>query len=210
MNSSYRHCVSQCPNKTFAQNDTLRRCVTRCNGTTYGRQIDWTCVDPQNCPPQYTGDPSTNLCVTLCPALNGTFSDNISKLCVDRCPIQNGTVYYAQIHYRWCIPTCTVGQLEFGNNETQTCEKDCLDNNSFADAISPRRYCIALCTNAVSGAVTTLYYRNNYTKTCVISTGCSKDYFGDNITAYCVKKCSKVPNNTGVQSWGYIPTKTCV
>jgi hypothetical protein len=25
-----------------------------------------------------------------------------------------------------------------------------------------------------------------------------------------VKKCSKVPNNTGVQSWGYIPTKTCV
>ena len=67
-----------------------------------------------------------------------------------------------------------------------------------------------MCTNAVAGAVTTLYYRNNYTKTCVISTGCSKDYFGDNITAYCVKKCSKVPNNTGVQSWGYVPTKTCV
>ena len=82
MNNSYRHCVSQCPNTTFAQNDTLRRCVTRCNVSTYGRVTDWTCVDPQNCPPQYTGDPSTNLCVTLCPALNGTFSDNISKLCV--------------------------------------------------------------------------------------------------------------------------------
>ena len=34
---SVRWCVANCPNGTFAQNDTLRRCVTRCNGTTYGR-----------------------------------------------------------------------------------------------------------------------------------------------------------------------------
>lgn len=105
---SYRWCVPNCPNNTFAQNDTLRRCVTVCNTTTYGRSTDWTCVLPADCPATYVGDPTTNLCTNLCPAANGTFADNVSKLCVSKCPITtNGTMYYyADIHLRWCIPTC--------------------------------------------------------------------------------------------------------
>lgn len=52
--------------------------------------------------------------------------------------------------------------------------------------------------------------------TCVISTGCPINYFGDNSTAYCVKKCSKIPNNSTnsttntTKTWGYYPTQTCV
>lgn len=106
VNTSYRHCVTQCQNNTFAQNDSSRLCVTRCNSSTYGRTTDWTCVDPQNCQLNYTGDPTTNMCVDWCPPSNGTFSDNVSKLCVSKCPIVNTTVYYADIHIRWCIPTC--------------------------------------------------------------------------------------------------------
>jgi hypothetical protein len=103
---SYRHCVANCPNGTFAQNDSLRLCVTRCNATTFGRTTDWTCVNEQQCPTNYTGDPTTNMCVNICPASAGTFADNISKLCVSRCPTNGSTVYYAEIHLRWCIPVC--------------------------------------------------------------------------------------------------------
>jgi len=205
--------VPNCPNNTFAQNDTLRRCVTRCNTTTYGRSTDWTCVIPLDCPANHTGDPTTNLCVDWCPPANDTYADNISKLCVSKCPNDTGTLYYADWHIRWCIPTCqnyNATYSEFGNNSTQTCETKCLDNNSFADAQSPRRYCIALCTNTA----TDLYYRNNFTMTCVRSTGCNSAYFGDNLTAYCVNKCPKVPSAANasilVQTWGYRPTQTCV
>lgn len=76
--------------------------------------------------------------------------------------------------------------------------------------MSPSRYCIALCTNSVVGNITTLYYRNNFTSTCVISTGCNITDFADNSSAYCVEKCPIVPNATGTQTWGYIPTQTCV
>lgn len=106
VNTSYRHCISQCQNGTFAQNDSSRLCVIRCNISTYGRTTDWTCVNPLNCPDNYTGDPTTNLCVSWCPPSNGTFADNISKLCVSKCPTVNGTIYYADIHIRWCIATC--------------------------------------------------------------------------------------------------------
>jgi hypothetical protein len=53
----------------------------------------------------------------------------------------------------------------------------------------------------------------------VVSTGCTgtyafsssasytEYYFADNFTLYCVQKC---PNITGVPSWGYVPTLTCV
>jgi hypothetical protein len=189
--------------------------VTRCNASTYGRTTDWTCVDPLNCPANYTGDPTTNLCVNWCPPSNGTFSDNNSKLCVSKCPNVTGTLYYADIHLRWCIPTCLVYNAsleEFGNNNTQTCEQSCLDNNSYADAQSPRRYCIAVCTNTVISGTTTLYYRNNFTMTCVVSTGCNTTYFGDNYTAYCVDKCPIIPSNASntTQTWGYRPTQTCV
>lgn len=79
---SLRECVPHCPNGTFAQNDTLRRCVKRCSDDTYGRVTDWTCVDALDCPPNFTGDPRTNMCVDWCPPSAGTFADNISKLCV--------------------------------------------------------------------------------------------------------------------------------
>ena len=164
--------MPNCPSGTFAQNDSLRRCVTLCNSTTYGNKDTWTCVDPLNCPTNFTGDPTTQLCVDLCPPSNGTFADNNTKMCVAKCPIQGTTYYYADSHTRWCIPTCNSAYNEFGNNSTQTCEVGCLDRKSFADAVNSRRYCIATCT--WSGAV--IYYRNNQTSVCVVSTGCTGTY----------------------------------
>ena len=123
---SFRWCVSGCNPNTFAQNDTLRRCVTRCSNGTFGRTGDWTCVNEYQCPVNYTGDFTTNMCVNWCPVSAGTFADNISKLCVEKCPIaSNGTYYYADIHIRWCIPSCISYNStydEYGNNSTQTCE----------------------------------------------------------------------------------------
>jgi hypothetical protein len=50
--------------------------------------------------------------------------------------------------------------------------------------------------------------------TCVVSTGCPTNLFADNLTAYCVSKCSLVTDPTNaslkVQTWGYRPTQTCV
>ena len=77
-----------------------------------------------NCPDTYTGDLTTNLCVNFCPSANGTFADNISKMCVSRCPVNGTTLYYADIHIRWCIQTCVhynSTNSYFGNNLTQTC-----------------------------------------------------------------------------------------
>lgn len=216
---SFRWCVPTCPANTFAQDDSLRRCVTRCNSTTYGRTVGWVCVNEKDCPVNYTGDPTTNLCVNWCPVEAGTFADNISKLCVEKCPIAtNGTYFYADVHIRWCIPNCINYNStfnEFGNNSTQTCETECLDRNAFADAQTPRRFCIDVCTWV--GSVK--YYRNNQTGICVVSTSCTGTfnysasttytelYFADNYTLYCVQKC---PNISGVPSWGYLPTLTCV
>lgn len=92
---SVRWCVAHCPNHTFAQNDTLRRCVTRCSDGTYGREADWACVAATDCPENYTGDPTTNMCVQVCPISAGTFADNISKLCISRCPVAGSVIYYA-------------------------------------------------------------------------------------------------------------------
>lgn len=56
-----RLCVNPCPSGWFAQDDSLRRCVKRCNSTTYGHNL--VCRLPSNCPPNWVGDPSKNLCV---------------------------------------------------------------------------------------------------------------------------------------------------
>lgn len=177
---SLRYCTAHCPNNTFAQNDTLRRCVTRCSDGTYGREADWTCVAPTDCPENYTGDSTTNMCVLTCPISAGTFADNISKLCVSRCPANGSLIYYADEHSRWCLLTCDVSFAEFGNNSTQTCEPKCLDRNSFADAQNTRRYCIDRCTWL--GVVK--YYRNNQTGVCVVSTGCTGTYSFNSTATY--------------------------
>jgi hypothetical protein len=64
---SFRKCVARCAAGTFAQDDNSRRCVNRCNSTTFGRVTDWTCVKALDCPPNFTGDLTTNLCVDWCP-----------------------------------------------------------------------------------------------------------------------------------------------
>ena len=37
---------------------------------------------------------------------------------------------------------------------------------------------------------------------------CQDDYFADNISEYCVRKCPK--DDTGAQTWGHVSTKTCI
>ena len=112
------------------------------------------------------------------------------------CPINNSIIYYADPTDRWCKDTCDSGNDLYGNNDTQTCESTCIDFESFADAQHPKRFCIAKCTNTL----TDLYYRNNFTKICVVSTDCPTDYFGDNSTEYCVAKC---PFWNSSQTWGH-------
>ena len=114
-----RLCVPTCPTGWFAQNDALRRCVTRCNSTTYGYNL--VCLAPTSCPINWVGDPSTNLCVSICPVSEGTFSDFNSKLCVKQCPILSGVKYFADPTLRWCVQTCNASHALFGNNNTLTC-----------------------------------------------------------------------------------------
>ena len=204
-----RLCRNPCPLGWFAQDDTLRRCVTRCNSTTYGYNL--VCKLPANCPVDWVGDSSTNLCVSICPISQGTFSDLAStRLCVKQCPILSSVKYFADPTKRWCVTTCNASQLLFGNNKTLTCELKCLDIDSWADAQHVNRFCHSNCTdpvNAVTSAVT-LYYRNNFTKICVISTACPNGHFGDNSTDFCVKVCPII--NSIQQTWGHIATQTCV
>lgn len=171
-----RLCGGTCPAGWYAQNDNLRRCVRRCNSTTYG--YNNVCLLPQSCPVDWVGDPSTNLCTSLCPASEGTFSDFNSKLCVKKCPIIGTTKYFADPTKRWCVTTCNASHNLFGNNNTLECVLKCVDIDSYADAQHPNRFCIKMCTDV--GLVQ--YYRNNFTKTCVVSTGCPANYFADNNT----------------------------
>ena len=129
--------------------------------------------------------------------------------------MNNSILYFADPTDRWCRDTCTAANYLFGNNDTQTCETECIDYESYADHIHPNRYCIADCTdeNVTNNTSTTaddviiLYYRNNYTKTCVVSMDCPYNYFADNITKDCVSDC---PLNGTNKTWGHRPTKTCV
>lgn len=200
-----RECVPNCPTIYFAQNDTNRRCVTRCGANTYG--MNHFCYTALNCPSGF-GDDTTNLCVSPCPDLNVTFGDSISKMCVKTCPNVTGAspmIYFADPSTRQCTATCssTANPALFGNNNTQFCVSKCIDADSYADAQSTHRYCISTC--AWVGA--TIYYRNKYTKICVLSSGCPTNYFGDNSTLDCVFSCPRVNGN---QTWGYYPTRTCL
>ena len=202
--SGYRECDAECPSGWFAQDDELRRCVAVCNDTTFGyNKVCWAAED---CPIGQVGDPYTHLCTSLCSEEEGLFADSIvTNLCVDECPINNSILYFADSTDRWCRDTCTGPDL-FGNNDTQTCVETCLDFESFADFVNPYRFCIADCLDSA----TDIYYRNNYSKTCVLSTDCPDTpdlYFGDNHTHYCVRKC---PIVDGEQTWGHEDTQTCV
>lgn len=192
--TGYRECIPTCPSGWFAQEDELRRCVLRCNSTTYGSNR--VCVLPEDCPGTEVGDPYTGLCTDWCSEEKGLFADNIvSDLCVEHCPINNSILYFADTTDRRCRDTCT-GPTLFGNNETQTCELKCIDFESFADSNSYNRYCAKECNDTA----TQLFYRNNYTKVCVVPDDCPDGYFADNHTKYCVAKC---PIVDGVQTWGH-------
>lgn len=106
------------------------------------------------------------------------------------------------------MTTCNTTANLYGNNNTRTCEHKCLDINSYADAQSSYRYCAQTCTN-LTGPPAIFYYRNNFTKICVISTDCPDNYFADNTTMNCVAKCPNI-NNLTTQTWGHIATQTCV
>lgn len=200
-----RLCRNPCPSGWFAQNDALRRCVVRCNSTTYGYNL--VCEPPANCPTNWVGDPSTNLCTSLCPVSQGTFSDFNSKLCVKQCPIISNVKYFADPTLRWCVTTCNASHSLFGNNKTLTCEPKCIDSDSFADAVHTNRFCNSECVDNTTAGGIVLFYRNTFTKTCVISTACPAEYFGDNSTDSCVGKCPVV---NGVETWGHKATQTCV
>jgi hypothetical protein len=124
-------------------------------------------------------------------------------MCVERCPVNNSILYFADPTVRWCVETCDGGINTYGNNNTQTCERECIDFESFADYIHPNRFCIQNCTNDGLD----IYYRNNYTKRCTMAMGCPTNYFGDNATSDCVANCSIV---NGQHTWGHIATMTCV
>ena len=198
-----RDCVPTCPDGYYAQADDLRRCVLRCNTTTFARS-DKVCVTEENCFVGEVGDPYTQECTTWCSEEQGLFADDIqSNLCVEKCPINDSVLYFADPTLRWCKATCNATGDYYGNNDTQTCEQECIDFESFADAQHPNRFCIGVCTNTVGQ----IYYRNNETKVCVVPMDCQTDYFADNISEYCVRKC---PKNGSTQTWGHPPTKTCV
>lgn len=123
----------------------------------------------------YFGDPSTNLCVTLCPTnpdyysqagyctdtcVNGTFADyQANRSCLTKCSI-SPKVLYGTSTFR-CVEAVLCGPGLFGDNSTQLC---------------------SACTGP------TLPFGDNITSQCVKN--CSLTYYGDTHLHLCVLQCN--------------------
>lgn len=147
----------------------------------------------------YADDSSTS-CVEKCPTYPDMFADLVSQKCVLSCP--NGT--YAYNITRVCVSNCTSPYL--ADPYLLECVLFCsISELSFADITIGQ--CVSTCTNHTINNVSTLFYQDNSTLTCVKQCpsfpaklyghnesnvcvqGCPDGTYGDNDTRVCLDKC---------------------
>lgn len=214
--TSNRVCTSVCDNGYWADNFT-RTCYNvkkSCNNNTYADSQKRLCVTGTNCTvgtyadpltmgcepacnnSSYFGDPSTNLCVTLCPTspdyysqngicnstcTGGFFADYVAnRTCLAKCS-SSPVALYGNTAFR-CVTANLCGTDLFGNNVTRLCSR-CNETNGtlpFGDPISFQ--CVMNCPAT--------YYGNPVTNLCVLQCDFSLLQYADNKTGNCTTMCS--------------------
>lgn len=183
------------------------QCVQKCKGS-FGDNITLSCV--VFCPTPSIADPTTSLCVDVCPQkYYFQISTNGNRTCVQTCedgqwlnpyflncsnnPLNCPFGTYADNNTHKCEKQCTLfGQV--GENTTQMCQTVC--NTGFADWYVG--LCVATCNNTMFG-----YVAN---KECVFSCNTSIGLYGDvQAGRRCVQTCSSTP----VSTFGDNSTKLC-
>jgi len=212
-----RECLTACPGPTYFRDLTTMRCVLDCPAYYFAQSTGQICVVNCSinnqygynrvcysvCPNNTNADPTTNLCVEVCPfgyfAENGVcsttctvgFADPFTKICASVCSPD----YYALLVPRICIQNC---QPQFKILFNQTCSVACprdadlslnyyMDNNSYS--------CVNVCLPT--------WYADNTTGYCQQT--CSSALFADNSTGRCVSQCPSTPDYYGYNRICYFP-----
>jgi hypothetical protein len=181
-----------CSNNTYA--DTQKRlCVvgTNCTAGTYADPLTMGC-ETQCSSSLYFGDPSTNLCVKMCPnnpdyysqnglctpTCTGLFADYQSnRTCLAKCsnfPIS----LYGTTSFR-CVEAVLCGIGLFGNNISQLCDT-CSGALPYGDPIISQ--CVKNCSLT--------YYGDSHSNLCVLQCNFAFGEYADNFTSTCTSFCS--------------------
>jgi hypothetical protein len=94
----------------------------------------------------YFGDPSTKLCVSVCPNISVAFSNVTANI------YQTVGISYSDYSTRLCVRTCpaTYGlHGTFGDNVTNNCVQNC-PTGTFGDAQTVNRVCVTQCSQSSS------------------------------------------------------------
>lgn len=141
------------------------------------------------CPttPRLFGNNITNKCVLLCDL--GTFGDpNNNRSCAADCYEWNQVIHYSQDDGRICVAYCKDGTYANWHN----------------------RHCETNAQNCVAGE-----YGSDFNNSCVALCPEARDYFGDNSTKRCVKRCPNLTElinsvNTPYPSYADYTNRLCV
>jgi len=177
-----------CTNNTFAD-PQKKLCVIGTNCTTLRYADPLTRGCELNCTgSEYIGDPSTNLCVTMCPqnpdtyaqykkctgtCANGQYADwQANRTCVTRCSQTPIPLFGNGVNK--CVNASSCGTSLFGNNNTQLCSA-CSGSLPFGDPVTFQ------CTRTCSANL----YGNWNSNLCVATCPFSTLHYADNITGTC-------------------------
>lgn len=134
------------------------------------------------CPDKLNADPTTFLCVEVCPF--GYFAED--GVCVVNC-----TKGYADPFLKVCVKVCTEDYYAY--TPTLQCRQNCQPQYKYFKD----QTCIPSCP--VTDNLSTNLYRDNTTYSC--RNKCLPTWYADNITGYCTQTCSSTllaDNSTGL------------
>jgi hypothetical protein len=188
--------VTACPGPNYFRDTQNLLCVTQCPPYYFGEVIGQICVLNcsannkyaynvscyTNCPNNLKADPTTFLCVEVCPF--GYFAED--GVCVTSCA--NG---YADPFLKVCVAVCSPDYYAY--TPTLQCRQNCQPQYKYYD----NQTCIVSCP--VTSNLSTNLYRDNTTYSC--RNKCLPTWYADNSTGYCVQTCSLpflADNSTGL------------
>lgn len=120
-------------------------------------------------------DPSTNLCVDMCPENPDLYGENINNdnlTCVEACSIPG---YFADPLTRTCVSACNTSAGFYGYTSDWRCYDRC--PTGYGNPLNSQ--CIEVCPR-----VPRFYYGDNLTRTCVLR--CPNETYGDRRRNLCV------------------------
>ena len=217
---STKRCVvpSSCPASHYGDN-TTQLCVNPCTGAfPFGDSVTRQCV--LDCPDGTWGDSASHLCEPVCDFTTFHYADNQTGNCETLCTLGTFGVNsstadpvpsceyecpegsYARDSDRICVADCGPGL--YGDPITRVCHSDPMDcfDGYYANSVSHLCELPDDCQT-----VTTHYFANNGTKTCIDKCidpnygdtdlymcvpVCPEGYFGENTTRLCLGNCNSV------------------